>query len=248
MYYAWTNAHGRPFCSTILHSSPICLLYLGVSTGLRWPWTCNGGHFLVMFNENTISWWMIIASSFLILMQCKRNVLMRYSFAGGDLDFKHEQSGQVWVYPHVLPWSGGHEFEPHAGWPWGAKYFCLSRTWSHWWPSGYSRHLSAMKYTTMIWRSWVLTPVGSNLWCVILLSKSTWIKCIHMLNTFHIIKNNGVHLLDTQCCINNYDCEIPINRDRMLMNSQKSIPMAWGRLRPWTNGQTLFMDIVFQSQ
>ena len=40
---------------------------------------------------------------------------------------------------------------------------------SHWWPSGYRRRLSDMKCTVMIWRSWVQTPVGSNLGCVVLL-------------------------------------------------------------------------------
>ena len=34
-----------------------------------------------------------------------------------------------------------------------------------------SRRLSDMKYTGMIWRSWVWTPVGSNLGCIVLLSK-----------------------------------------------------------------------------
>ena len=52
----------------------------------------------------------------------------------------------------------------------------LSRTWtkninkSDWWPSGYSRRLSNMKCTVMIWRSWVQAPTGLNLGCVVLLS------------------------------------------------------------------------------
>ena len=32
----------------------------------------------------------------------------------------------------------------------------------HWWPSGYSRRLSDMKCTVMIWRSWVQAPTGLN--------------------------------------------------------------------------------------
>ena len=49
--------------------------------------------------------------------------------------------------------------------------------WSHGWPSGYSRCLSDMKCTVMIWRSkkiwssWVRTMVMSNLGCIVLLSK-----------------------------------------------------------------------------
>ena len=49
--------------------------------------------------------------------------------------------------------------------------YCLSVNWSHWWPSGCSRHLRGMKCTVMICRSWVRTPVGLNLGCVVLLSQ-----------------------------------------------------------------------------
>ena len=46
----------------------------------------------------------------------------------------------------------------------------ISFFWSHWWPSGYSRRLSDMKCTVMIWRSWVQAPTGLNLGWVVLLS------------------------------------------------------------------------------
>ena len=41
---------------------------------------------------------------------------------------------------------------------------------SHWWPRGWSRHMSDIKCTVMIWRSWVWTPIRSNLGYVVLLS------------------------------------------------------------------------------
>ena len=42
----------------------------------------------------------------------------------------------------------------------------------HWWLSGWSRHLSDMKCTAMIWRSWVRTLVGLNLGCILFLSQA----------------------------------------------------------------------------
>ena len=68
---------------------------------------------------------------------------------------------------NVLPWSGGHEFEPWLDRTWDAWYFCPR---SHWWLSSYSRHLSDMKCTVMIWRSWVWISIESNLGRVVLLS------------------------------------------------------------------------------
>ena len=39
---------------------------------------------------------------------------------------------------------------------------------SHWWLRGYSRHLSDMKCTVVLWRSWVRASVRSNLGCIVL--------------------------------------------------------------------------------
>ena len=57
---------------------------------------------------------------------------------------------------------------------------------SHWWPSGYSRRLSDMECTVMIWRSWVRTPVGSKLRSTSVLSR-TWTKNINIHIYLHFI-------------------------------------------------------------
>ena len=46
----------------------------------------------------------------------------------------------------------------------------------HWWPSGWSRRLSDMKCTVMIWSSRVRTLAGSNLRCLVLIISRTWTK------------------------------------------------------------------------
>ena len=53
--------------------------------------------------------------------------------------------------------------------------------WSHWWPSGYSRRLSDMNCSVMIWRSWVRTPVGSNLGCVVYFCPKSYLNQKYLL-------------------------------------------------------------------
>ena len=57
---------------------------------------------------------------------------------------------------------------------------------SHWWPCGWSRCLSDMKCTIMIWRSWVRTPVGLNMGSIVLQSIHTWITNIYLMTWFDL--------------------------------------------------------------
>ena len=55
-------------------------------------------------------------------------------------------------------------------------YMAINIERSHWWPSSWSKCLIDMKCTVMIWRSQVRTYVMSNLGCIILDLKITFLK------------------------------------------------------------------------
>ena len=85
---------------------------------------------------------------------------------------------------------------------------------SHWRPSGYSRHLSDMKCTVMIWRSWVQTPVGLNLGCVGLLS-----QVVFELNILYVEEHTGTDIDLEHAPENTWCCSILI----LYVHSIKSV-------------------------
>ena len=71
---------------------------------------------------------------------------------------------------------------------------------SHWWPNGYSRCLSDVKCTVRIWRSWIWTPVRSNLrGCSTSVLSCTWSNDIfdHLLLCKLISYANNISLAYT---------------------------------------------------
>ena len=93
---------------------------------------------------------------------------------------------------------------------------------SRWWLSGWSRRLSDLKCTVMIWRSWVWTPVSSNLECIVLLSYvvleseisprvKSWLSSMFLLYVFgatHSISVLAVILWGVFAKISLYKCLI----------------------------------------